>query len=78
MHNAEGIEKMREKFAVVTGNVWKTKTFDMSDHVLLMHVLSRDEKNKYIMGKLKSKFTGTDTESSTREMYAYCFDNRGL
>lgn len=41
-----------------------------------MRALSRDEKDMYIMGKLKCKSTGIDTSDKKRQRYMYSFDDR--
>ncbi|XP_056016758.1 uncharacterized protein LOC125653193 [Ostrea edulis] len=41
-----------------------------------MRELSRDEKDMYIMGKLKSKSTGIDRSQRKRQRYIYNYDDR--
>lgn len=49
---------------------------EIKDHLLTMRALSRDEKDMYIMGKLKCKSTGIDTSDKKRQRYMYSFDDR--
>lgn len=49
---------------------------EIKDHIPTMRALSRDEKDMYIMGKVKCKSTGIDTSDKKRQRYMYSFDDR--
>lgn len=50
---------------------------EISNHIYSMRELSKDEKDMYIMGKLKSKSTGLSSRhDAKRQRYTYNFDDR--
>ncbi|KAK3082426.1 hypothetical protein FSP39_014609 [Pinctada imbricata] len=50
---------------------------EIYEHILSMRDVSKEEKEMYIMGKLKTKGTGSKTESEgKRKRYIYSFDDR--
>lgn len=51
---------------------------EIIDHIFTMRELNKDEKEMYIMGKLKSKSTGYDLIDKKRRRYMYNYDDREI
>lgn len=73
------LDTLREKVSHICCHMKCFENFtyvEIEEHIFTMRELSRDEKDMYIMGKLKSNSTGIDTSQRKRQRYIYNYDDR--